>query len=32
MKCSFFIGRFKVGILVRMIDKEVLAQFKYKPT
>ena len=27
-----FIGRFKVGSLPRMIHKEVLAQFIYKPT
>ena len=26
-----FIGRFKVGSLSRMINKEVLAQFIYKP-
>ena len=28
----FDIGRFKVGNLPRMIDKEVSAQFIYKPT
>ena len=27
-----FIGRFKVGSLAIMINKEVLAQFIYKPT
>ena len=27
-----FIGRFKVGSLPRMIHKEILAQFIYKPT
>ena len=27
-----FIGRFKVGRLPRMINKEVLAQLIYKPT
>ena len=27
-----FIGIFKVGSLARMINKEVLAQFIYKPT
>ena len=27
-----FIGRFKVGSLPRMVHKEVLAQFMYKPT
>ena len=27
-----FIGRFKVGSLPRKINKDVLAQFKYKPT
>ena len=27
-----FIGRFKVGSLPRMIHKEMLAQFIYKPT
>ena len=27
-----FIGRFKVGNLPRMINKEVLAQFIHKPT
>ena len=28
---QFYIGRFKVGSLPRMTDKEVLAQFIYKP-
>ena len=27
-----FIGRFKVGSLPRMLNKDVLAQFIYKPT
>ena len=27
-----FIGRFKVGSLPRMINKDMLAQFIYKPT
>ena len=27
-----FIGKFKVGSLPRMINREVLAQFLYKPT
>ena len=27
-----FIGRIKIGSLPRMINKEVLAQFIYKPT
>ena len=32
MKGDFFIGRFKVGSLPRMINEEVIAQFIYKPT
>ena len=32
MKGGFFIGRFKVGSLLRMINKEVLVEFIYKPT
>ena len=31
MKGGFFLGRFKVGSLPRMTNKEVLAQFIHKP-
>ena len=32
MKGGFLIGRFKIVSLPRMINKEVLGQFIYKPT
>ena len=31
MKDGFFIGRFKVGSLPRIINKEVLVQLIYEP-